>query len=74
MTIEPRTSREKGRQYLLAVGHVRPANLEELDALARAIKDPDFQGQFVPAMEIFQLRLRKLEEVASDGDGALNPP
>ena len=70
MTIEPRTSRETGRQYQLAVGHVRPANLEELDVLSRAVKDPDFLDQLRVAMEVFGFRLRYLEQIAHGGTAA----
>ena len=45
VTVEPRTSRETGRQYQLAVGHVRPSNLEELDVLTQAVQDKEFLDQ-----------------------------
>ena len=64
VTLEPRTSRETGRQYQLAVGHVRPANLEELDVLNRAIQDQVFLEQLQVAMDVFGSRLRTLEDIA----------
>src|SRR5262249_992633 len=64
VTIEPRTSRETGRQYQLAVGHVRPANLEELDALMQALQEQDFLAQLQVAMDVYGFRLRNLEEIA----------
>jgi hypothetical protein len=70
VTIEPRTSRETGRQYQLAVGHVRPSNLEELDVLNRSVKDPDFLDQLRVAMDVFLFRLRNLEGIARGGSAA----
>jgi hypothetical protein len=70
VTIEPRTSRETGRQYQLAVGHVRPANLEELDLLTRAVRDEDFLEQLQVAMDVFDSRLRILEDIARNGTAA----
>jgi hypothetical protein len=70
VTIEPRTGRETGRQYQLAVGHVRPANLEELDLLTRAVRDEDFLEQLRVAMDVFGSRLRILEDIAHNGTAA----
>jgi hypothetical protein len=64
VTIEPRTSRETGRQYQLAVGHPRPANLEELGALMQALQEQDFLAQLEVAMDVYEFRLRNLEEIA----------
>jgi hypothetical protein len=70
VTIEPRTSRETGRQYQLAVGHPRPANLEELDVLTRAVRDSDFLAQLQTAMDVYTLRRKNLEEIARGGTAA----
>jgi hypothetical protein len=70
VTIEPRTSRETGRQYQRAVGHVRPANIEELDVLTRAVQDPDFLGRLRVVLDVFGYRLRTLEEIARGGTAA----
>ena len=67
VTMEPRTSRETGRQYQLAVGHVRPATLEELDVLTKAVQDADFLGRLRIAIEVYGVRLRTLEEIAQGG-------
>jgi hypothetical protein len=64
VTLEPRTSHETGRQYQLAIGHVRPANLEELDVLNRAIQDQVFLEQLRVAMDVFGSRLRTLKDIA----------
>jgi hypothetical protein len=66
VTIEPRTSRA-GRPYQLAVGHVRPANLEELDALHRALQDDGFLEPLRVALDVFGSRLRTLEDIARNG-------
>jgi hypothetical protein len=70
VTIEPRTSKETGRAYSLAVGHVRPTNLKELTALDRAINDDDFWQQLQLALGVFDSRLRNLEELADEIDAA----
>jgi hypothetical protein len=70
VTIESHTSRATGRQYQLAVGHVRPANLEELDALHRAVQDEGFRGQLQVALDVFGSRLRTLEDIARNGTAA----
>jgi hypothetical protein len=69
VTIEPRTGRETGRQYQLAAGHPRPANLEELKALKQALKEQDFRAELQVAMDVYGFRLRNLEEIAR-GDTA----
>jgi hypothetical protein len=68
VTMEPRTSRATAHQYQLAVGHVRPSNLEELDVLNRSVKDPDFLEQLRVAMDVFGFRLRNLEGIARGGN------
>jgi hypothetical protein len=70
VTMEPRTARATGRQYQLAIGHVRPANLEELDVLTRAINDDDFMGHLDVAMKVFKSRLQDLEGIARGGTAA----
>jgi hypothetical protein len=67
VTIEPRTSRTTARQYLLAVGHVHPAGLEELDTLDQALKDPEFLDQLKAATDVYHDRLRLLEHLAKAG-------
>jgi hypothetical protein len=67
VTIEPRTSRKTGRPYQLAVGHPRPTNLEELDVLAQAVRDSDFMAQLQAAVDVYEFRLRNLEQIARGG-------
>jgi hypothetical protein len=64
VTIEPKISKEKGRSYQLAVGHVRPATLEELALLTEMMRDVEFRRQFKAALEVYALRLKVLEEIA----------
>jgi hypothetical protein len=65
VTLEPKTSKETGRAYHSAVGHVRLATLEELTLLTETIKDEEFQRQLKAALEIFASRLRVLEDIAA---------
>jgi hypothetical protein len=70
VTLEARTSRDKGRSYLLAIGHVRPTKLEELDKLTQALGDPDFVTQLQSTTDVFKSRVEDLESIARESDAA----
>jgi hypothetical protein len=70
VTIEPRVSRDKGRPYGLAVGHVAPTTLAEIAALEHALKDVDFQANFKLGLDVYQTRLEGLEAAAKEGAAA----
>jgi hypothetical protein len=70
VTIEPRVSRDKGRPYGLAVGHVTPTTLAEIGALEQALKDADFRAAFKLGLDVYDARLESLEAAAQGGAAA----
>ncbi len=63
VTTKPMVSRD-GRAYHLAVGQVAPTSLEEIAALDRALKDPDFCAKLDEGLRVYEARLASLESIA----------
>jgi hypothetical protein len=68
VTVEPRRTKDLGRPYSLAVGHVAPTTLEEITSLDRALQDGEFRARFEEGFQVFQVRLSDLKNAASGGD------